>query len=143
MMEKPGNTLFMVFMAAGVPFYFGILMGFNKALQRFAFEVGAFFLILAFLATLIVITLNDERKFVRVLNIIFFGLLFISLFTMILFIHDRQENLPEDFCQQLNDGWSYERIVALDRGMCLKNETGLHATGKALFPDRMFPIIDY
>jgi hypothetical protein len=55
----------------------------------------------------------------------------------ITYVGDRQSNPTEEFCHNIGTNTqqlsSLDRAVVLETGQCIKNETGFHANGKAIF----------
>jgi hypothetical protein len=68
-----------------------------------------------------------------VLMLVFFGVMIVA----IAYVGDRQLNPTEEFCYNIGagtqQGATLNRAVVLETKQCIKNETGFHANGKAIF----------
>jgi len=128
-----------LWIAAGAPFFCGTILAplIGPYGQQVAYDFGEFLNIVAILGTLSAYTLWKDYPKISTVSCIIFLLMFLVIFASILFVHDRATNYSESYCQSIGNDQSdmagLSRAVVLDQGNCIKNETGFHANGKAIF----------
>lgn len=127
-------------------FVMGIFIGqFDNGgmIKEMAFVVAGAFAIIAILFALMTRKAEDLKNKTNELKsqqalIILILIFFVLMLGVITYVGDRQSNPTEDYCHNIgtdrNSGAQLGRAVVLQTGQCIKNETGFHANGKAIFP---------
>lgn len=143
--EKPWSGIILLYVATGAPFWMGTLFApaIGEYGQQILYAIGWFYLVFAILGTLLAWNMNptehDENglikeQLVKYATVVLMLLMVAVLFTSIVFTNDRMNNFTEEHCQEITHGSSLDRAVVSEMGQCIKNETGFHANGKAIFP---------
>ena len=130
--------------AAGAPFWMGTIFApfLGPYGQKLAYDVGWLFLIAATIGVALTFKLqHDARMHVKHLSAITVILMLLLVGVVgltVAYVHDRYANPSEDYCHDIGTDTrefsSVARAVVLDQGQCIKNETGFHANGRAIFP---------
>jgi uncharacterized membrane protein len=134
-----------IFAMAFSLFMIGLIMGqFDNGglFREISWVVAGCFVVIAIVFALIQWKVesvkNQESHSGQTTLVVLTLVFFVIMMGMITFVHDRQANPPEEYCHNIGSGQhsmsSFERAVVLDTGQCIKNETGFHANGKAIFP---------
>ena len=135
--SSPVITLWII---AGAPFFMGTMCAplIGTYGQQIAYEFGVFLIAIALIASAIAYKMRNEKKQSTICIVVLSLLLFTISFGAVVFIHDRYVNPTEDYCQSIGtderEGSSWGRVVVLKTGQCVKDETGFHANGRAIFP---------
>jgi hypothetical protein len=138
-----------MYIGAGAPFWMGTVCRplIGEYGQQLAYAFGGFLLVVAMISTVLVYKMRTGEQQIEngislprtTITIAVLMILIVAvLFGSVIFVHDRYVNPTEDYCHNIGSdqsrGASLGRTVVLETGQCIKNETGFHANGKAIFP---------